>query len=66
MNRLILHLVSGFTVLLAALTPARAQSKTAADANAAAYTIYLSGDYKAAAAAYERILKDFPTDGMVS
>jgi TolA-binding protein len=66
MNRLILRLVSGFTVLLAALTPVRAQSKGAADANAAAYTIYLSGDYQAAAAAYEKLLGDFPTDGVVS
>ena len=64
MNRLILRLASGTMVLLASLAPMRAQSKGAADANAAAYEIYSSGDYKAAAAAYEKVLKDFPTDGI--
>ena len=66
MNRLILRLASGFMVLLASLAPMRAQSKGAADANAAAYEIYSSGDYKAGAAAYEKVLKDFPTDGIAS
>jgi TolA-binding protein len=66
MNRLILRLASGFVVLLASLAPMQAQSKAAADANAAAYEIYSLGEYKAAAAAYEKVLKDFPTDGIAS
>ena len=66
MNRLIFRLACGLMVLLASLAPMRAQSKSAADANAAAYEIYSSGDYKAAAAAYEKVLKDFPTDGIAS
>jgi TolA-binding protein len=66
MNRLILRLASGFIVLFASLAPVRAQSKAAADANAAAYLLYSSGEYKEAAAAYEKVLKDFPTDGMAS
>jgi TolA-binding protein len=66
MNRLILRLASGFVVLLASLAPMQAQSKAAADANAAAYEIYSLGDYKAAAAAYEKVVKDFPTDGIAS
>ncbi len=66
MNRLIPRLASGFMVLLVSLAPMRAQSKGAADANAAAYEIYSSGDYKAGAAAYEKVLKDFPTDGIAS
>jgi TolA-binding protein len=46
--------------------PVRAQSKGAADAYAAAYETYSSGDYKAAAATYEKLLKDYPTDGIIS
>jgi TolA-binding protein len=64
MNHLISRLAVGLIALLALITPARAQSKAAADANAAAYEIYSSGDYKSAAAAYEKLLKDFPTDGI--
>jgi hypothetical protein len=44
MNRLILRLASGFVVLLTSLAPMQAQSKVAADANAAAYEIYSLGD----------------------
>ncbi|HEY5769256.1 MAG TPA: tetratricopeptide repeat protein, partial [Terrimicrobium sp.] len=66
MNRLIFRLACALTVLLASLASTRAQSINAADANAAAYEIYSSGDYKAAAAAYEKVLKDFPTDGIAS
>src|SRR5258705_13848376 len=66
MNRLILRLASGFVVLLTSLAPMQAQSKVAADANAAAYEIYSLGDYKAAAAAYEKVVRDFPTDGIAS
>ena len=66
MNRLISRIVSGLLLLLASLSPVHAQSKGAADANAAAYEIYSTGDYKAAAAIYEKLLKDYPTDGIVS
>jgi TolA-binding protein len=66
MNRLISRLAIGSIALLALITPARTESKTAADANAAAYEIYLNGDYQSAAAAYEKLLKDFPTDGIAS
>ena len=40
----------------------RAQSKGAADANDAAYALFLSSDYAGAAAAYEKVLADYPTD----
>ena len=51
-------------VLTAALFPhpLRAQSPGAAAANEVAYNLYSSGDYPAAAAAYEKLLKDYPTD----
>ena len=65
MNRLILRTIPGcllFSVFTASLP---AQSKPAADANAAAYEIYSTGDYQNAAAAYEKALKDFPTDLIV-
>ncbi len=65
MHRLILRTISGLLLMLALLGPVQAQSKGAADAYAAAYETYSSGDYKAAAAAYEKLLKDYPTDGIV-
>jgi TolA-binding protein len=65
MNRLLLRLAFGFVAMFSLLDPLRAQSRAAADANAAAYEIYSSGDYRTAAAAYEKLLKDFPTDGIV-
>jgi len=40
----------------------QAQSAGAAAANEAAYNLFSAGDYTAAAAAYEKILKDYPTD----
>ena len=64
MNHLILRLSVGIVALFALVAPARAQSKAAADASATANEIYFSGDYKTAAAAYEKLLKDFPTDGI--
>ena len=42
--------------------PLLAQSPGAAAANEAAYNLYSAGDYTAAAAAYEKLLKDYPTD----
>jgi TolA-binding protein len=65
MNRQLLRLAFGLVALFSPLDPLRAQSRAAADANAAAYEIYSSGDYRAAAAAYEKLLRDFPTDGIV-
>ena len=45
------------------LSPAlRAQSAGAAAANDAAYNLFSAGDYSGAATAYEKVLKDYPTD----
>jgi len=65
MNRLSHLLFSSLTVLLLSAASLSAQSKAAADANSAAYEVYSIGDYQAAAAAYEKVLKDYPTDGVV-
>ena len=43
----------------------RAQSPGAAAANEAAYALFSAGDYAGAATAYQAILKDYPTDGVV-
>jgi TolA-binding protein len=64
MNRLIPFLFSGLILLVTAAS-LPAQSKPAADANSAAYETYSLGDYTAAAAAYEKLLKEYPTDGIV-
>lgn len=42
--------------------PLRAQSAGAAAANDAAYNLFSAGDYTAAAAAYDKLMKDYPTD----
>ena len=47
------------------LSPALAQSPAAAQANQAAYDLYLAGDYQAALEAYQKLQKDFPTDALV-
>jgi TolA-binding protein len=65
MIRQILRLLPCCLILVAPLATLRAQSKPAADANTAAYELYASGNYQAAADAYAKILKDFPTDGIV-
>ncbi len=65
MNRLIFRFLPVCLLLLVSAASLTAQSKPAADANAAAYDIYSTGDYQNAAAAYEKLLKDFPTDGIV-
>jgi TolA-binding protein len=44
---------------------AQAQSKGAAEAFAAGYEVYSLGDYKNAAAIYEKLLKDYPTDPII-
>lgn len=64
MDHLISRLSLAIVAFFALVAPARAQSKAAADASATAYEIYLNGDYKSAAAGYEKLLKDFPTDGI--
>ncbi len=51
--------------LIAATNPVIAQSPAAAQANLRAYDLYLAGNYEEAAAAYEQVLKDFPTDLLV-
>jgi TolA-binding protein len=43
----------------------RAQSQAAQEANNAAYAKFSEGDHAAAAAAYEKLLKDYPTDAVV-
>ena len=67
-----LGLRSGFLAITAALglllagSPAlQAQSPAAAQANQAAYELYVSGDYAGALAAYEKLRKDYPTDALV-
>ena len=40
----------------------QAQSQGAVAANEAAYNLFSAGDYTAASAAYEKVLKDYPTD----
>ncbi|MCX7868519.1 MAG: tetratricopeptide repeat protein, partial [Terrimicrobiaceae bacterium] len=52
--------------LLAACSELRAQSPGAAQANTDAYNLFSAGDYAGAAAAYEKLLKDYPTDAIVS
>lgn len=54
-------------VLAAVLLPIslHAQSPGAAAANDAAYALFSAGNYAGAAAAYQQILKDYPTDGVI-
>jgi TolA-binding protein len=65
MKRSSLKFLLGITVLLLAVSPAFAQSKGAADAHNAAGELYSAGDFKAAATAYEKLVKDYPTDGVI-
>ena len=65
MNRLITLLAIAATIILCSPTRSWSQSKGAADANAAAYDLYSAGDYKAATAAYEKLVKDYPTDAVI-
>ncbi len=51
---------------LAASLPARAQSEGAAKANQSAYALFSEGKYQEAATAYEKLLKDYPTDAVAS
>ena len=54
-------------VALLILHPAglHAQSPGAATANDTAYALFSAGDYAGAAAAYQQLLKDYPTDAVV-
>jgi TolA-binding protein len=54
-----------FLLVFSGPSAVRAQSQAAASANDAAYALFSSGDYTSAAAAYEKLLKDYPTDGIV-
>lgn len=54
-----------FLLFLIVLSPVRAQSQGASAANDAAYALFSAGNYPAAAAAYEQLLKDYPTDAVV-
>ncbi len=60
-----LKFVLGITLALLTALPLSAQSPGAADAHNNAGNIYSSGDFKGAAAAYEKLLKDYPTDAVV-
>lgn len=54
-----------FTLMLSATIGARAQSPAAAQAANAAYELFQAQNYKEAADAYEKLIKDYPTDLMV-
>lgn len=51
--------------LCALALPSLAQSPAAAAANTAAYDLFSAGNYQEAADAYEKLLKDYPTDAIV-
>ena len=65
MNWLKSSLLFGLLIMLLSVGWAQAQSKGAAEAFAAGYEVYSSGDYKNAAAIYEKLLKDYPTDPII-
>src|SRR5262245_12975810 len=65
MNRLKSFLLSGLLLTVLSVGLAQAQSKGAAEAFATGYEVYSAGDYKKAAAIYEKLLKDYPTDPIV-
>lgn len=65
MNRPTLRFLLGCLALLALISPLCAQSPGATAANTAAYDLYSGGDYKGAAAAYEALLKNYPTDAVI-
>ena len=54
-----------FLSLAVTCMPLAAQSPGAAQANTEAYNLFSGGDYAGAAAAYEKLLKDYPTDAIV-
>lgn len=65
MIRLLSLLALAVAASLTFVSPVLAQSPGAAQANSAAYDLFSAGDYKGAAAAYEKLLKDYPTDAVV-
>jgi len=58
-------LIFVLTLTLLATPSLHAQSQGAAAANSQAYELFAAGDYTNAAAAYEKLLKDYPTDAIV-
>jgi TolA-binding protein len=54
-----------FVIMAFAATSAFAQSPGASAANDAAYALFSAGNYSEAAAAYEKLLSDYPTDSVV-
>ncbi|PTX93500.1 hypothetical protein DB345_18010 [Spartobacteria bacterium LR76] len=62
MIRVLPILLTAAVLFFGVAAPLQAQSPGAAQANSAAYDIYSTGDYKAASAAYEKLIKDYPTD----
>jgi TolA-binding protein len=65
MNWLKSSLLCGLLITLLSVSLVQAQSKGAAEAFAAGYEVYSSGDYKNAAGIYEKLLKDYPTDPII-
>lgn len=63
----LLHPAIACAMLCCFLAPvARAQSPAANEANIKAYDLYMQGNYEEAAAAYAQLIKDYPTDILVS
>ncbi len=60
--KLLLPLIAGLAFCVPSV---EAQSPGAADANNAAYALFSAGNYAEAATAYEKLLKDYPTDVVV-
>lgn len=58
-------LLLAFLFLLTQIPDLSAQSQAASQENEAAYTLFSNADYKAAAEAYEAIIKGYPTDILV-
>ncbi len=65
MNRPVFFALLIVTVWIAPLAPGFAQSPGAAQANDAARELYSGGDYEGAVTAYEKMIKDYPTDSQV-
>lgn len=59
------YLLPLLVTLAMCASAAKAQSPGAADANNAAYALFSAGNYEEAAKAYEKLLKDYPTDLVV-
>lgn len=64
MKALPVRIATVVSIAVLAASSLHAQSPGAASANEAAYNLFSSGDYAGAAAAYEKVLKDYPTDAV--